>query len=158
MWTSLDGSDPGAVLVDVVGERTRVRPLRRVAAHRDEAGDRGHGQDDHDDGQRERDRHLGHLGPDPVRPVQHQLEPDEDQDERQPGRQVDQPVEQAVHEEEQGAQAQQGERVRDEHDVRLVGHAVHGGDRVQREQDVGGGDGDERDEQRRGHRGRRSRG
>ena len=45
---------------------------------------------------------------------------DEREDQRQAGREVDQPVEQPRHQEEQRAQAEQGERVGGEHDERLA--------------------------------------
>src|SRR4051812_18155217 len=73
-----------------------------------------------------------------VQRVQNQLHADEEQDEREPLRQVDQSLEQVAEQEVQLPQAHQRENVRGEHQVRLLGQAVDRGDRVQREDQVGG--------------------
>ena len=52
--------------------------------------------------------------------MEHQLDADEREDERQPGGEIDEPVQQAGDEEEQRAQAEQGEGVGGEDDERLA--------------------------------------
>ena len=84
-----------------------------------------------------------------MRPVQHELDADEGEDQRQAGREIDEPVQQPGDEEVERAQAEQREGVGGEDDEGLVGDAEDGGDRVQREQQVGGADRDQHDQQRR---------
>ena len=78
-----------------------------------------------------------------------QLGADEAEDHRQAVGQVDEPVEQAVEQEEQLPQAEQGEGVGGEDQVRLLGEAEDRRDRVDGEDQVGAADGDQGDDQRR---------
>ena len=93
-----------------------------------------------------------------VQPVQDQLHADEREDQREPRREVDQPVQQALDQEEQRPQAEQGERVRREDDVGLLRDTEDRGDRVEGEQQVDAADRDEHDEQRGDHPAGRRRG
>ena len=86
-----------------------------------------------------------------VQRVQDELDADEPEDHREALRQVHEALQQAADEEVQLAQAEQRERVRGEHDVRLVGQAVDRRDRVEREQEVGRPDRDHHHEHRREH-------
>ena len=86
-----------------------------------------------------------------MRPVQHQLDADESEDQRKPGGEVDQPVEQALDQEEQRPQAEQCERVGGEDDVDLLSDPEHRRDRIEREQDVCAADRDDGHEQGRHH-------
>lgn len=86
-----------------------------------------------------------------VQGVQHQLDADEAEDDRQAVAEVDQLLQQAADEEVQLAQTHQGEGVGREDDVRVLGEAEDRGDRVQGEQHVGGADGEHDDHQRGQH-------
>ena len=74
---------------------------------------------------------------------------DEHEDEPEPVAEVVEPVLPPRQQEVRGAQPEDGERVRGEHQVRLVAHGEHGRHRVDREDHVGELDDDERGEQRR---------
>jgi hypothetical protein len=78
-----------------------------------------------------------------VEVVQHQFHADEHEDRCEPGREVHEPVEETRDEEEERAQPKEGEGVRDEDDVGLLGDPDDRGDGVEREEDVGGADRDE---------------
>jgi len=132
-------------------DRSGVRSGRGVAPGFDQAGHRSEGKHDGDDGQRRGGGDLRNPGIKIVTPVQDQLHADERQNHRQAARQVNKPFEQSGHQEEQGPQAKQRERVGHENDVRLIGDAEHGRYGVKREHDVRAADGDEHDEQRRDH-------
>src|SRR5262249_55842533 len=124
----------------------------RVAVDLDQAGHRGHRQHHDDHAERQLDAELWC----PVHPaggqrLADQLDPDEPEDARQALVQVDQPVEQATDQEVELAQPQQGEHVRGEDQVRLLGQAEDRRDRVQREQHVGGADRDHHDQHRGDH-------
>ena len=121
---------------------------------------RGGGDDkDHDDdaeGQQRRDlRHRDVLAAVDerqlvlVQRVQDQLHADEGEDDRQPLRQVDQSLQQVAEQEVELPQTHQREHVGGEHQVRLLGEAVDRRDRVQREDQVGGAEGDDDEEHRR---------
>jgi hypothetical protein len=84
-----------------------------------------------------------------VHGVQDELDADEAEQDRQADRQVHQALEQAADEEVQLPQPHQGEQVGREHQVGLLGQTEDGGDRVQREQQVGGAQGEDDDEHRR---------
>jgi hypothetical protein len=84
-----------------------------------------------------------------VQRVQDELHADEGEDERQAVRQVDQAVHQVAEQEVQLAQAHEGEHVGREDQVRLLGEAVDGRDRVEREQQVGRAQGDDHQQHRR---------
>ncbi len=79
-----------------------------------------------------------HAGPDAVRPVQTQLEADERQDDGQAVAEVHQPAQRRVQDEVERPQAEQGERVGGEDQVRVLGDAVDRRHRVDSEDDVGG--------------------
>ena len=78
-----------------------------------------------------------------------ELHADEPQDGRQAVVQIDKALEQAADEEEQLAQAHEGEGVRREDDEGLARQAEGGGYRVEREHEVGRSDGDDAQEERR---------
>ena len=103
-----------------------------------------------DDAEGDRDGDLRDVDAGLVQGVQHQLDADEAEDDRQAVAEVDQLLQQAADEEVQLTQAHQREGVGREDDVRVLGQAEDRRDRVQREQDVGGAD-REHDDQHRGH-------
>ena len=71
---------------------------------------------------------ISYIGPVLMGEVEHELHADEDEHRRKPGGQIDQPVEQAGDKEEERPQAEQGKRVRGEHDVGLAGDPEDGRD------------------------------
>ena len=82
--------------------------------------------------------------------MQDQFDADQPEDRREPVREEDQAVEQAVDEEVELPQAQQGEGGRGEDQVDVLGEAEDRRDGVDGEQHVGDPDRDDQDEQRRG--------
>ena len=78
-----------------------------------------------------------------VRPVQDELDADEGQDDGQAVAEVHQPAQRTREHEVERAQAEQGEGVGGEDEVRVLGDAVDGGHRVDGEDDVGGEHGDD---------------
>ena len=121
----------------------------RIAAHRDRACGCGHEEHGDDDRQRCRGRDLRDCGVLGVGELEDELQPDEREDHGEAGREVDEPVEQAGDQEEEGAQAEQGEGVGREHDVAVFGDAEDRGNRVEGEENVAGADGQQGEEQRR---------
>src|SRR5919199_314092 len=85
-------------------------------------GDRGEDGDDDDEAGEGGDGRHG--GPHVVRPVQHQLDADDAQDDREAVAEVHEPLERAGQQEVQGAQAEEREGVRGEDQVGIVGDAV----------------------------------
>ena len=126
-WAACARSEPGLAFSS---------GCRRVLSRRRDGRDHEH-DDDHD--QREADVEISGTSFEMSSCAQCsiELDADEREDEREPGREVDEPVEQAGDEEVQRAQAEQREGVGGEDDEGLVGDAEDGRDRVQREQQVG---------------------
>jgi hypothetical protein len=130
--------------------------LARPALATGQAGHRGDEQHPRDDGQGHPRAHVRHRHrPEMVDAVGQQrladeLDPDEPEDDGQPGRQVHQPVQQPAHEEIQVPQPKQREQVGGEDQERVAGEAEDRRDRIDGEQHVGHPDRDDQDEQRGG--------
>ncbi len=96
---------------------------RLLFAGRPEAGDGGDQEHHADDAQREGGADLGHGHPALMQGMQHQLDPDEAKDHRQPVGEVDQLPQQAAYQEVQLPKPHQGKGVGGEDDVRILGEA-----------------------------------
>ena len=79
----------------------------------------------------------------------HQFDADEPEHDGQAHRKIHQLVKQFAQQEVQLLQAQQGEHIRGEHDERILGQAENRRNRIEREHDIGGADGQEHNEHRR---------
>ena len=121
----------------------QLRCLLRLAPRRPERSEHAGAERRDDDAERRQVRHV-------IVVDQHHLHADEGQDQDQAVLQVAEHRHQAGDGEVQGAQPQDGERVRGEHQERIAGHGQDRRDRIHREHDVGDVDDDQRDEQRRG--------
>ena len=125
------------------GMSPQPRCCSRLAPSRPERSEHAGAERRDDDAERRQVRHV-------IVVDQHHLHADEGQDQDQAVLQVAEHRHQAGDSEVQGAQPQDRERVRREHQEGIAGHGQDRRNRIDREHDVGDVDDDQRDEQRRG--------